>query len=248
MSAISAIAGNELRRLFVSPLAWVTLAVVQLLLAIFFFLFLYQFMTLPGISQQGATAFIGAGVLQLGGVILLLVTPFLTMRLFSEEYRSGSLNLLLSSPVSLSELVLGKYLGIIAFLLIMLALIALMPLSLALGTTLDYGQLGAGLLGLALLMGAFAAIGMFVSSLTAQPAAAAIGAFAIIFILWVLNLAAGSASERTAEVLSYLSLLKHYDPLLKGVFNSTDVVYYLLLIITFVLLTIWRLDGQRLHG
>lgn len=248
MSAISAIAGNELRRLFVSPLAWVTLAVVQLLLAIFFFLFLYQFMTLPGISQQGATAFIGAGVLQLGGVILLLVTPFLTMRLFSEEYRSGSLNLLLSSPVSLSELVLGKYLGIIAYLLIMLALIALMPLSLALGTTLDYGQLGAGLLGLALLMGAFAAIGMFVSSLTAQPAAAAIGAFAIIFILWVLNLAAGSASERTAEVLSYLSLLKHYDPLLKGVFNSTDVVYYLLLIITFVLLTIWRLDGQRLHG
>lgn len=248
MSVISAIAGNELRRLFVSPLAWVTLAVVQLLLAIFFFLFLYQFMTLPGISQQGATAFIGAGVLQLGGVILLLVTPFLTMRLFSEEYRSGSLNLLLSSPVSLSELVLGKYLGLIAYLLIMLALIALMPLSLALGTTLDYGQLGAGLLGLALLMGAFAAIGMFVSSLTAQPAAAAIGAFAIIFILWVLNLAAGSASERTAEVLSYLSLLKHYDPLLKGVFNSTDVIYYLLLIITFVLLTIWRLDGQRLHG
>lgn len=248
MSAITAIAGNELRRLFTSPLAWIALGVVQLLLAIFFFVMLYQFTNLPPMANSGATNFIGAGVLQVTGIVLLLIAPFITMRLLSEEYRSGSLRLLLSSPVSLTEIVLGKYLGVFIFMLIMLAMIALMPLSLALGTQPDYGQIAAGLLGLALLMAAFSAVGLFVSSLTSHPAVAAISTFAVLFVLWILNLAASSASERTAEVLSYLSLLKHYNALLQGIFNSVDVVFYLLLTLLFLVLTIWRLDTQRLHG
>ncbi len=248
MSSVFAIAGHELRRLFVSPLAWFTLAAVELLLAIFFFVLVYQFLNAPGVAEIGVTNFVGAGLLQVTGILLLLVTPFLTMRLFSEEYRSGSLKLLLSSPVTLTQIVLGKYLGIYAFLLIMLAIIAAMPLSLAIGTTLDFGQLGAGLLGLALLMAAFAAIGLFISTLTAQPAVAAITTFAVLFILWILNLAASSATEHVAAVLSYLSLLQHYNALLKGVFNSVDVVFYVLLALLFLILTIWRLDGERLHG
>lgn len=248
MSRVFAIAGNELRRLFVSPLAWITLATVQLLLAIFFFVLLSQFLNAPAMARIGVTNFVGAGLLQVTGIMLLLVTPFLTMRLFSEEYRSGSLKLLLSSPLSLTEIVIGKYLGIYTFLLIMLAIIALMPLSLTVGTTLDFGQLGAGLLGLALLMAAFAAVGVFISALTAQPAVAAIGTFAVLFVLWILNLAASSATEHVAAVLSYLSLLQHYNVLLKGVFNSADVVFYLLLVLLFLILTIWQLDGERLHG
>lgn len=248
MKAALTIAGHELRRLFISPLAWIALATVQLLLAIFFFLLLYQFLNTPGLTSYGATEIVGRGMLQIAGIVLLLVAPFLTMRLFSEEYRTGSLNLLLSSPVSLTEIVLGKYLGILGFLLIMLLVIGLMPLSLALGTRLDYGQLGAALFGLALLMGAFAAIGIFISSLTSQPGAAAIATFAVLFVLWIMNLAAATAAGQTAEVLSYLSLLKHYDALLAGIFNSVDVVYYLLVIATFLILTVWRLDGERLHG
>lgn len=248
MNAILAIAGHELRRLFISPLAWIALASVQLLLAIFFFLLLYQFLNTPGLSTYGATEIVARGMLQIAGIVLLLVAPFLTMRLFSEEYRTGSLKLLLSSPVSLTEIVIGKYLGIFAFLLIMLAVIGLMPLSLSLGTTLDYGQLGAALLGLALLMGAFAAIGIFISALTSQSGAAAIATFAVLFVLWIMNLAAATSGERVAEVLSYLSLLKHYDALLAGIFNSVDVIYYLLIIGTFLILTVWRLDAERLHG
>lgn len=248
MRIISAIAGNELRRLFVSPLAWMALTAVELVLAIFFFVMLYQFLNMPGTSQTGATNFIGAGVLQVGGIVLLLIAPFLTMRLLSDEYRSGSLKLLLSSPVSLTEIVLGKFLGVFIFMLIMLAMIALMPLSLALGTTLDYGQIGAGLLGLALLMAAFSAIGLFISSLTSQPAVAAISTFAALFILWILNLAASSATERVADVLSYMSLLRHFNALLQGMFNSVDVVFYLLLTVLFLILTIWRLDAERLYG
>ncbi len=248
MRMIAAIAGNELRRLFVSPLAWLTLAAVQLVLAIFFFVMLYQFMNMPAAAESGATNFVGSGLLQVTGIVLLLIAPFLTMRLLSDEYRTGSLKLLLSSPVSLTEIVLGKFIGIFSFLLIMLAMIALMPLSLALGTTPDYGQLAAGLLGLALLMAAFAAIGLFISSLTAQPAVAAIGTFAVLFVLWILNLAASNAGEHVAEVLSYLSLLQHYNVLLQGMFNSVDVVFYLLLTLLFLILTLWRLDAERVYG
>lgn len=248
MSMITAIAGNELRRLFVSPLAWLALGVVQLVLAIFFFVMMYQFQNIAGAMQSGATNFVGSGVLQVTGIVLLLVAPFLTMRLFSDEYRSGSLKLLLSSPVTLTQIVLGKFIGIFSFFLIMLAMIALMPLSLALGTTPDYGQIAAGLLGLALLMAAFAAVGLFISSLTAQPAVAAISTFAVLFILWILNLAASSASEHVAEILSYLSLLAHYNALLQGMFNSVDVVFYLQLTILFLILTLWRLDAERLYG
>ncbi|MEX0951160.1 MAG: ABC transporter permease subunit, partial [Gammaproteobacteria bacterium] len=127
MNAILTIAANELRRLLVTPMAWIALASVQFVLAIFFFLLLTQFLENPQIAQQGVTQIVATGTLQLAGIILLLVVPFLTMRLFSEEYRSGSLTLLLSSPLSLTEIVLGKFLGIYVFLLIMLGMIALMP-------------------------------------------------------------------------------------------------------------------------
>lgn len=245
---IAAIATQELRRLFLSPLAWIALAVAQFLLAIFFFLLLHQFGTTPYYGNLGVTAVVAAGTLQIAGLVLLLLAPFITMRLISEERRSGSLRLLLSSPVSITEIVLGKYLGCLGFFLACVLLTALMPLSLLAGTTLDLGQLLAALLGLVLLLAAFAAIGLFVSALTDQPAVAAISTFGVLFLLWIINLAGGAANEKTAALFAYLSLLKHYDALLAGIFNSVDVIYYLLVGATFVVLTIWRLDGERLHG
>lgn len=247
MRVIAHIAGHELRRLFKSPLAWIILAIVQFLLAIFFYLLLSQFMGSAN-SDQGLTATVVSGLLQISGIILLLVSPLLTMRLFSEEYRIGTIKLLLSSPVSITELVLGKYIGIIVFYLCILAMIALMPISLMAGTELDLGQLLSGLLGLALLISAFAAIGLFISTLTAQPGVAAVSTFGVLFVLWIINAAGSSASEQVAQVFSYLSLLRHFDNLLDGVFNSVDVIYYLLVSISFINLSIWRLDAQHIHN
>jgi ABC-2 type transport system permease protein len=241
------IAGNELRRLFKSPMAWVILAIVQFLLAIFFYILIYLF-TLPANSGQGLTITVVAGMLQIAGVIMLLVSPLITMRLVSEEHRLGTIKLLLSSPVSITELVLGKYIGIIGFYLCMLAMITLMPVSLMPGTELDLGQLLSGLLGLALLMSAFAAIGLFISTLTEQPGTAAISTFGVLFVLWIINVASHTASEQMAQVFAYLSLLHHYDNLLNGIFNTIDVTYYLLVSISFIILSIWRLDAQRMHG
>jgi len=131
------------------------------------------------------------------------------------------------------------------FFLVLLGLLALMPLSLLLGTDLDLGKFAAGLLGLALLVAAFAAIGLFMSSLTEQPTVAAISTFGLLLLLWIIDWAGNSQNE-VGGVFAYLSMLRHYETLLKGLFNSTDVVYYLLVVALFLGLSIRRLDADRL--
>ncbi|MGH8632407.1 MAG: ABC transporter permease [Burkholderiales bacterium] len=242
------IAHNELRRMFQSPLAWVVLAAVQFLLAMFFFLLLARYLEPnPWSAARGLTEVVVSGTFQIAGIVLLLVSPFLTMRLFSEEQRSGTIQLLLSSPVSLTQLVLGKFLGIFAFQLCILCMIGLMPLALELGTRLDPGEVAAGVLGLTLLLAAFAAVGMFVSTLTAQPAVAAIGGFAVLFVLWIIHMAGQAGSERVAKVFEYASLLRHFNNLLDGFFSSADVIYFLLLTALFLALSVWRLDAVRVY-
>ena len=146
MNMIGMIASNELRRMFKSPLAWVILAVVQFLIAIFFYLLLSQYMQ-PASADQGLTATVVNGMYQISGVVMLLVSPLLTMRLVTEERRLGTIKLLYSSPISITELVLGKYLGITAFYTLMLLMITLMPMMLLFGTQLDLGQVVASLEG-----------------------------------------------------------------------------------------------------
>jgi gliding motility-associated transport system permease protein len=244
---ISLIAANELRRMFKSPLAWVILATVQFLLAIFFYILLSQYLQ-PAAAGAGLTEVVVSGMYQIAGVVMLLISPLLTMRLLTEERRLGTIKLLFSSPLSITELVLGKYCGMIAFYCLMLIMISLMPASLMFGTQLDLGQIAAGLIGLLLLTSSFAAIGLFISSLTKQPSTAAISTFGVLFLLWIINVAGTNSSESTAAVFSYLSLLKHYTNLLNGVFNSTDVLFYIFVSLFFILLSIWRLDAERTYG
>lgn len=242
------IAVNELKRMFQSPLAWIIMAAVQFLAALFFYLLLVQFLKPGSIAAgQGLTEVVVAGTLQITGLIMLLMTPFITMRLFSDEHRSGSIRLLLSSPVSLIELVLGKYAGVLAFVAGVLLMVALMPLSLIPGTHLDYGQLAAALLALLLLVGAFCAVGLFVSTLTNQPAVAAVGTFAVLFVLWIIHFAGHSSNQKVSAIFSYLSMLRHFDRMLGGLMNSVDVIYYLLVIAVCLLLSIWRLDSLRTY-
>ena len=184
---IFTIAGRELRSLFLSPLAWSILAVVQFIIA---YLFLAQIdaylMLQPRLAAiegaPGVSDIIVAPLFADAGIVLLLITPLITMRLLSEERRNSTLSLLFSAPVSMTEIILGKYLGVLAFFGILIALLALMPLSLLAGTTLDLGKLTAGLAGLALLVAAFSAIGLFMSSLTEKPTVAAISTFGLLLL------------------------------------------------------------------
>lgn len=247
MSIIFYIANHELRRLFKSPLAWVIMAVVQFLLAQLFLKYWEIFETRAAqYSNIGMTEIIVTSLFQSTAIILLLVTPFITMRGFSEERRTGTIRLLYSSPVTITQLVLGKYLSILGILLLILFMVALMPLSLGMGTSMDYYQFLAGVLGLSLLISSFVAIGLFISTLTQSTAVAATGTFGILFVLWILNLAGNSGSEQVAAVLTYMSLLTHYNNLLDGLFDLSDVIYYLIMTVTFLVLSIWRLDAERM--
>ncbi len=242
------IAAFELRRLFASPLAWIVLAVIQFLAAMFFYVLLSRYLEAPQDQAGGGiTSVVVAGTLQITGIIMLMVSPFLTMRLFSDEQRNGTLQLLYSSPVSLTQLVLGKYFGIVLFLLLAVFMISLMPLSLLPGTNLDLGLLAAGLLGLVLVVFTFAAAGLFISTLTAQPGSAAVATFGVLFLLWIVHLAGNTTAGPATRILSYLSLLKHFNQLLQGLVSSVDVGFFLILSAAFILLSIWRLDAVRTH-
>lgn len=245
---ILSIAWRELKSLFLSPLAWAILVVVQILLAFLFLgniegYLLLQPQLLAMRDSPGVTELVVGKQLGSAAIVLLLVMPLLTMRLISEERRNRTLSLLFSAPLSMSEIILGKYLGMMAFVGVLLALIALMPLSLLGSASLDPGIVAAGLLGLALLLGSFAAVGLFTSTLTQYPAVAASSAFGVLLLFWLLD---WSGDENS--LLAYLSLLNHYEPFLRGVFDSTDAAYYLLFIVTFLVLSIRRLDADRLGG
>ncbi len=248
---IATLAARELRSLFFSPLAWTILAIAQGLLAWVFVVLIRDFQALQGRliglnNAPGVTDFVVAPLFQAAAWLLLLLVPLLTMRLFSEERRSHTLDLLLSAPLSPVTIVLGKYLGIAAFLLTAIILIAFMPLALATGAALDYGKLLAGLLGLSLMVISFAAAGLYLSMLTAQPATAAATTFGLLLLLWIMN-TASTRPDLAGRLLGYLSPMHHYDALLRGLFNSADVAYYFLFCIAFLGLAIRRLDDFRLQ-
>jgi len=248
---IFTLAARELRSMFLSPMAWVILAVISSLCAYFFLLYIDLYLQLqPRLAAMpnapGVTDVIVVPLFSTTATVLLLVTPLLTMRLISEERRSQTLSLLMSAPVSMTEIILGKFLGVFVFVLLMLALVAVMPLSLLAGGDVDMGLWASGVLGLVLLLASFCSIGLYVSTLTSQPTVAAVATFGLLLLLWVLNLA-GSTGDEGSGVLNYLSLLSHYQPLLKGIFSSTDIIYYLLLISGCLVLSVRRLDADRLQ-
>ncbi|MCP1728548.1 ABC-2 type transport system permease protein [Natronospira proteinivora] len=247
-----AIAGRELRSLFLSPLAWTVLAVTGFIHA---WVFLIQVDTWvdqlqPAFAGQpeapGVTDMIAAPLFATAAMLLLLVVPLLTMRLISEERRSGTLRLLQSSPVAVWQVVMGKFLAILALLTIMVGVVALMPLSLQIGTQLDLGKWLSGALGLWLLVGAFAAAGLYMSSLTRQPVIAAITTFGLLLLLWMIDWASPGAED--APLVAYLSIIGHFQNLTRGQVALSDVAYYLLFMGLFLGLAMHRLDAERLKS
>jgi ABC-2 type transport system permease protein len=239
------IARYELRRIFLNPLAWAVLAIVQFIMGFVFVNLLAEYASAESNELMGVSDYIGGSLYGFATIILLLVMPLMTMRLFSEERKNGSITLLFSAPVSLTEIVLGKFLGLMGFVLAILALMALMPASLHWSTHLDWGRIAAGLLGLFLLMMSFGAAGLFVSSLTREPTIAAVGSFGLLLVIWLLSVLATNDSVPMHDLINYLSLINHYESMRRGIFNSADALYYVLFTSLFLWLTVQRLDMER---
>jgi len=245
------IAARELRSLFLSPLSWTVLAITQAFVAYTFLVKLELFLQLkphlPGLPDApGLTAIVVAPALKAAGMVMLLAVPLVTMRLVSEERRSGTLSLLLSAPISVADIVLGKFLGVMGLFGIVVLVILLTPLSLLVGGTLDYGLLASGSLGLLLLIASFAAAGLFMSTMTAHPAVAAVSTFGLLLLLWNMDWAGIGAAEGVRPLFSYISITSHFNALLRGVVDSADLIYSLLIVVTFLVLAIRRLDAMRL--
>jgi ABC-2 type transport system permease protein len=246
---ILTIAGKELRRLFTSPLAWVILAFLQFILAWIFLSRLQTFLELqPQIALMpaapGFTEIVVAPIFGTATIMLLMVVPLLSMRLIAEERRNQTLPFLLSAPVSIAQIVLGKFLGLLAFLCVAAGLLVLMAVSLYGGGKLDLGLLAGNLLGLLLLCSSFAAVGLYLSSLTAHPLVAGVGTFAVLLGLWLANIATSDPDS----ILNVLSLIKHYDTFARGTVALGDLAYYPVLTALFLLLSIRRLDADRLRA
>ncbi len=246
MKNVLTIAAHETRRIFVSPLAWAVLGISQLIFGYIFAGAVVQYVNNSETADQsvGVSDYVGSGLYGSATIILLLILPLMTMRLFSEERKSGTLTLLFSAPVTLIEIVLGKFLGVMVFVSAMLFLLGIMPASLLPVVSLDLGRLAAGLLGIFLLSMAFASCGLFISSLTREPTIAAIGSFAALLVIWLLKMPA-SFDSPLAPLFDYLSLISHYQDLITGLFDSSDVAYYLLFTALFLWLTVIRLDMER---
>jgi gliding motility-associated transport system permease protein len=246
---ILTVAAKELRSLFVSPLAWVVLAFFQLILAWIFLSRLDAFLSiqsqLVGLANPpGATELVISPVFGVASIVLVMAVPLLSMRLVAEERRNQTMTFLLSAPLSMTDIVLGKFLGLLAFLLVPVLLIGVMGGALALGGRLDWGLVASNLIGLALVAAGLAAIGLYSSCLTGHPVVAAVTALAISLVLWMINL----ATSDPASPLHLVSLLRHFEPFTKGVVDTGNLAYFALLIGLFLVLAIRRLDADRLRG
>lgn len=244
------IARRELRGLFMSPLAWSVYAIVFFISALIFVNALNSYIVnqaeifARSEANYGVTELIIAPLYWFAAFIMLFIIPLLTMRLISEERRAQTLSLLISAPLSMQDIILGKYLGLLSFLLIIIVGITLMPLSLLIGGSLDFGHFFSAFLGLVLLVASFASAGLYMSTLTKYPAVAALGGFGLLFVLWMIQLL--SESFGGFGVIEYLSIIDHYKSFIDGVFDTADLIYYMLFISMFLTLSIRRLEAERL--
>jgi len=245
------IALRELRSLFLSPLAWIILGFVQGIMAWKFLGFIDYFFEIQAElikikNAPGVTDLVVAPLFDFSKVLLLIICPLITMRLLSEERQSGSLKLLLSSPVSMTEIVLGKYLGAVFFFSLVILMIGIMPLSLLYSTDLDMGKFASGMLGQFLTIAAFTSLGLYMSSLSSQPANAAAGTFGLLIIFFIINIA-GNATTEGNNFFNYISITYHSIQMLRGIVNTADIAYFILFSFGFILLSIRQLDSQRLQ-
>lgn len=251
MKLILTIAAREFKTLFLSPLAWSLLAIMQVILA---FLFLTQVETFTRLQPQlaeiesapGLTDIIVTPLFGNAAIVLLLVTPLLTMRLICEERRNKTLALLLSAPVDNADIIFGKYLGCLGLVMLMIAQTTIMPLSLLVGGDLDFGKLLANVLALSLLVFAFTATGLFMSSVASHPTISAMASFGVLLLLWILDWSAGM-EDKGGNLFEYLSILRHFQNIQSGLISSVDVCYFLLFMTSFLVLGIRRLDNDRLQ-
>lgn len=249
MRNVLAICDKELRGYFASPVAYVLMAIFAVLFGYFFYAATAFFAMASMESQGGQPMNINQQIISplLGNtsVVALFLIPMITMRLFAEEKRQGTIELLLTSPIRDWEIVIGKFLG--AFLMYA-AILAISMIDVAL--LFAYGNpswqpILTGYLGLLLQGGCLLAVGTYISTTTRNQIVAGGVTFAVCLLLWVLSWMTELEQSTMAKVVAYCSVLTHFESFSKGVIDSKDVVFYLTFIFFGLFLTTRSLESMR---
>jgi ABC-2 type transport system permease protein len=228
------IAQREVGAYFVSPIAYVVTAAFLFVMGILFERILFY-------SREATLRYLFQNL----GFLLTFVAPLLSMRLLAEEQRSGTLELLLTSPVRDWEVVVGKFLAALALFSVMLALTLLYPLILLAFGNPDMGPILSGYLGVVLMGSSMLAIGVFTSSLSQNQIVAGVLGIVILLVLSLLEPLAQAFGAPVSEFLLNLSLGRHFPDFAKGVIDSQDVVYYLSVTVAGLFLATRSLEARR---
>lgn len=256
MRNVVTIAGREFRAIFTSPIAYVVLTGFLLLGGWFFFNLVARFNLLVSLyssfQQMGDAAtrlnlneFVLAPLLQNLAVILVILVPMITMRSFAEEKRTGTYELLLTSPVRIGEIVLGKFIGAAGFIAIMVGLTGIYGAILVAYGNPEVGVMVAGYLGLFFLALSFVAVGLFASSLTENQIIAAVSGLVMLLLLFVISWPADSAGETLGAVLRYVSVTEHFSEMVEGVIDTKSLVYFVSMIVGWMFLTQRSVESVR---
>ncbi len=247
------IARRELGSFFYSPIFYVVTTVFLFIYSYMFFsilnFFSFQSFQSQQFAQMGLTLNVNEMVIEPSisnmAVVLLFIIPLITMRSFAEEKKAKSFPLLLSSPVHLREIIAGKFLACLGVVAIMLLLSSYSMVMVAWLGEPEFGPILSGYLGILLMAGCYISLGIFASSLTDNQIISAVISFGFILFMWIIGWAAQATSSGLGEVLQYIALVGHMESFLKGILDSSDLIYYLTFIAFGLFLTYRVVDSRR---
>jgi len=243
---------KELNSYFRSPIAYGVMAFFGLISGYFFYVaivFFVQASIQSSMTGQGQPMSVNEQVIRPIfsniSVIGLFLIPMITMRLFAEEKRTGTIELLVTSPIRDLEIIMGKWLAAMTLYAVMLGVSLLSMATLFVYGKPDWRPMAVGYLGLLLQGGCLLAIGTFISTCTKNQIVAGVAGFSVCLLLWVLDWMSSFQDSVSAKAISYLSVLQHFDSFSKGVLDSKDIIYYFSAIFIGLFLTARSLESLR---
>jgi ABC-2 type transport system permease protein len=258
MKGILAIFRRETNSYFVSPIAYLVIGLFLVIMGIFFTFYLGYAMEQAFRAQMQAQRMGAPPEFDVAGMVIrnfvgvvgfvqLFLIPMMTMGVYAEERKRGTMEMLMTSPISEFQIVVGKYLASLVFLVLMLAptLIYFFVMSQFTDPPLPWRIIWSSYLGVFLLGAVLLALGSFISSLTENQIIAGVATFVIFLLLWIIDIGFRNAGTTVGEIVKYLSILQHYDSFSQGIIDTSSIIFYVSFAVLGLFLTLRSLDSMR---
>ncbi len=233
MRNVLPITRRELIAYFFSPIAYNVLAVFLFISGIFF----------SASLQEGQANL--RGIFYNMGIVLLFLSPTITMRLMSEEMKMGTIESLMTAPVTDTEVIVGKFLSGIGFYVFLLLPTLAYPLMISRIGQLEWGAIWSAYLGLVLIGCVYISVGLLISCFTKDQVIAAVAGFDVLLALWLLDIITKRSTDRLSESVRYVTLFYHFDTFVKGLVDTRDIIFFLSLTVFCLFLAVRVLEARK---